>query len=220
MARREPFARHQNVYLYHYHVYIRSTLRVHYITARRSRGCVKPGGRRYFSVVSSRWTMPRRVSFSRWTRLPGYATARRRRACLLANLVIDRIPCAPSTPSHPREPVRSRALLMGRINFVIKSSRIITEQDRGRLDRSAVPRHDEIIKDQLQCALSADRPHRGFARAPTTALYLCWQWFMAKLAYLDCLFIGEISYGPVCHEEVRSPASPISRGSGCCAERR
>lgn len=61
---------------------------------------------------------------------------------------------------------------MGRINFVIKSSRIITEQDRGRLDRPAVPRHDEIIKDQLQRALSADRPHRGFARAPTTALYL------------------------------------------------
>lgn len=96
-----------------------------------------------------------------------------------------------------RAPVRSRALLMARINFVIKSSRIITEHDRGRLDRPAVPRHDEIIKDQLQRALSADRPYRGFARAPTTALYLRWQWFMVKLAYLDCLFIGEISYGPI-----------------------
>jgi len=73
-----------------------------------------------------------------------------------------------STLSHPH----SRALLIGRINFVIKSSRIITEHDRGRLDRPTVPRHDEIIKDQLQRVLSADRPHRGFTRAPTTALYL------------------------------------------------
>lgn len=111
-----------------------------------------------------------RVSFSRWTRSPGYATA----CCVLPPRESRHrsYPLRVSTPSHPRELVRSRALLMGRINFVIKSSRIITEHDRGRLDRPAVPRHDEIIKDQLQRALSADRPHRGFARAPPTALYL------------------------------------------------
>lgn len=99
----------------------------------------------------------------------------RRRGVLLASSRISSSIVSPALihalpPSL--EPVRSRALLMGRINFIIKSSRIITEQDRGRLDRPAVPRHDEIIKDQLQRALSADRPHRGFARAPTTALYL------------------------------------------------
>lgn len=107
---------------------------------------------------------------------------------------------------------------MGRINFVIKSSRIITEHDRGRLDRPAVPRHDEIIKDQLQRALSADRPHRGFARAPTTALYLRWQWFMVKLAYPDCLFIGEISYGPICHEEALTRFDDIARERMLCVE--
>jgi len=110
-----------------------------------------------------------RVSFSRWTRSLGYAMA----CCVpLCESRHRSYPLREYTPSHPRELVRSRALLMGRINFVIKSSRIITEHDGGRLDRPAVPRHDEIIKDQLQRALSADRPHRGFARAPTTALYL------------------------------------------------
>lgn len=108
-------------------------------------------------------------SFSRWTRLLGYATA----CCVLLRESRHRsFLLRVSTPSHPREVMRSRALLIGRINFVIKSSRIITEHDRGRLDRPAVSRHDEIIKDQLQRALSADRPHRGFTRAPTTALYL------------------------------------------------
>lgn len=96
-----------------------------------------------------------RVSFSRWTRLPGYATARRalRASSRISSSIVSTMRV--TTPSHPREPVRSRALLMGRINFVIKSSWIITEHDRGRLDRPAVPRHDEIIKDQLQRALSA-----------------------------------------------------------------
>lgn len=54
VARRESFARYQNVYLRRYRVYIRSTLHVHDITARCSRGAVKPGGRCYFSIVSSR----------------------------------------------------------------------------------------------------------------------------------------------------------------------
>lgn len=153
------------------------------------------------------------VSFSRWTRLPGYATA----CCVPPResrhrSYSERV----STPSHPRELVWSRALLIGRINFVIKSSRIITEHDRGRLDRPAIPCHDEIIKDQLPRALSADRLHRGFARAPTTALYLCWQWFMVKLAYMDCLFIGEISYGPICHEEALARLGGIARERMLC----
>jgi len=38
---------------------------------------------------------------------------------------------------------------------------------------------------------------------------------MVKLAYLDCLFIGEINHGLVCHEEALS----CFRKSGCCAKR-
>lgn len=38
MARRGPFARHQNVYLRRYRVYIRPILRARYITTRRLRG--------------------------------------------------------------------------------------------------------------------------------------------------------------------------------------
>lgn len=41
VARREPFARHQNVYLYRYQVYIGSTLRAYYIIA----VILGPGGR-------------------------------------------------------------------------------------------------------------------------------------------------------------------------------
>lgn len=62
---------------------------------------------------------------------------------------------------------------------------------------TAVSHHDEIIKGQLRCVLSADRPRRGFdPAASTTALYLGRQWFMVtgKLSlHPDCLFIGEIS---------------------------
>lgn len=34
---------------------------------------------------------------------------------------------------------------------------------------------------------------------------------MVKLAYPDCLFIGEISYGPICHEEALSCFGNIAR---------
>lgn len=116
-ARRESFARHQNVYLRRYRVYIRPTLRV-CTTSRHDarRGAVKPGGRRYFSTVSSRCLGAYRFQgWNSFTRICATASC----ACLLANLVIDRIHALPP----------SRALLIGRINFVIKSSRIITEHE-------------------------------------------------------------------------------------------
>lgn len=39
---------------------------------------------------------------------------------------------------------------------------------------------------------------------------------MVKLAYLDCLFIGEISYGPICREEALSCFDDIARERMLC----
>lgn len=39
---------------------------------------------------------------------------------------------------------------------------------------------------------------------------------MVKLAYLDCLFIGEISYEPICHEEALSCFGDIARERMLC----
>lgn len=150
-----PFARHQNVYLRRYRVYIRSTVRVHYITARCSQGAPL---NRVADGISRPYHPAAPAGAYRFQGGLVYPDMRRRGVrCVLPRESRHRSypRCASPRPPHPREPVRSRALLMGRINFVIKSSWIITEHDRGRLDRPAVPRHDEIIKDQLQRALSA-----------------------------------------------------------------
>lgn len=84
--------------------------------------------------------------------------------------------------------------LIGRINFVIKSSRIITERCGGRLRQAAIPSHDEIIKGQLLRVSLADRTRHGFR------LYVDYRPLLtltviygdAKLLRPDCSFIGRI----------------------------
>lgn len=102
MARREPFARHRNVYLRRYRVYIRSTLHAHYITVRRSRGAVKPGGRRYFSAVSCL----ARIVF----KVDSFTRIRDGAACCLPPRESRHrsYPLRASTPSHPRSSLCGR----------------------------------------------------------------------------------------------------------------
>lgn len=80
---RELFARHQNVYLYRYHVYIGSTLRAYYIIA----VTLGPGGRYTLDGITS---MSVAISFSLVNSFIRIHAAVR----LREPLVIDRIPPA------------------------------------------------------------------------------------------------------------------------------
>lgn len=115
---RKPFARHQNVYLYRYHVYIGSTLRAYYIIA----VTLGPGGLYTFDGIS----MSLAISFS-----PVNSFIRLQAAmCLRESRHRSDFPLRSSCTLPPsRTCAVARAFNGAGINFAIKSSRVITERD-------------------------------------------------------------------------------------------